>query len=294
MNHHRQVETEIAKLSETVDSLFQTFEHRGTAVPLFSQIDISLIDMCNRACVFCPRSDPAIAPNQHLAMSLDLCRSIAAQLKELKFGGVIYLAGYGEPLLHRSIMKVIEILASACQVEIYTNGDRLSADRIRALFHAGLTRLVVNLYDGPHQVEMFRGMFGEAAISRRRYVLRERWYPEAENFGMRLTNRAGTVKAGVQAPVDVNSPCNYPHYYLMVDWNGDVFICPHDWNRRTKAGNLYVSSMVNVWTSTILTKYRRLLARGCRTEEPCRSCNATGTLAGDKHRAAWVTRYSER
>lgn len=294
MDHKRQVATELVKLSRDVDSSFQTFRHRGRTIPLFSQVDISLIDMCNRSCAFCPRSDAAIAPNQHLAMSVDLCRSLAAQLKDLEFAGTIYLAGYGEPLLHRSIAEIVRVLAAACPVEIYTNGDRLTVARIAALFDAGLSKLVINLYDGPHQVDFFRHMLDEANIAKTRFVLRQRWYPEAENFGMRLTNRAGTVQVGNQSLVDVTSICNYPHYYLMLDWNGDVFICPHDWNRRVKAGNIYVSSVANVWTSAVFAKYRRLLARGCRTEEPCRNCNATGTLAGDRHREAWTAQTLHR
>ena len=38
-------------------------------IPIPSWIELSLIDVCNRACSFCPKSDDSIAPNTHQRMS---------------------------------------------------------------------------------------------------------------------------------------------------------------------------------------------------------------------------------
>ena len=42
--------------------------------PLFSWIELSVTELCNRACAFCPRRDPAEYPNQPLNMSVGLAR----------------------------------------------------------------------------------------------------------------------------------------------------------------------------------------------------------------------------
>ena len=54
-------------------------------VPLFSWIDLNITELCNRKCVFCPRIDDAVYPNQNLHMSTKLASKIAAELKELDF-----------------------------------------------------------------------------------------------------------------------------------------------------------------------------------------------------------------
>ena len=37
-------------------------------VPIPSWIELSIIDVCNRSCSFCPKADPKIAPNTHQKM----------------------------------------------------------------------------------------------------------------------------------------------------------------------------------------------------------------------------------
>ena len=44
---------------------------------MFSWIDISLTELCNRVCSFCPRADPDFYPNQNLHASNALIRRIA-------------------------------------------------------------------------------------------------------------------------------------------------------------------------------------------------------------------------
>ena len=48
------------------------------------------------------------------------------QLMELEFSGTISLCGYGEPLLHKDISKIVEKLSKVSRVEIITNGDVLT------------------------------------------------------------------------------------------------------------------------------------------------------------------------
>ena len=77
----------------------------------------------------------------------------------------------------------------------------------------------------------------------------------------------------------------------MIDWNGDVFLCPHDWHRRVKAGNLSIESVWNVWTSAFFKKFREKLFFGERSKSPCQGCNAEGTLHGQAHASAWASFY---
>lgn len=269
-------------------------------IPMFSWVDLSLTELCNRsaghphACTFCPRIDAKFYPNQNLHMPLSLVQKMANELTALYFKGVVVLCGYGEPLLHPQIEDVVRILKmSGCRLEVVTNGDTLGPNKIRALVNAGLDYFVVSMYDGPHQVQKFCNAFHEAGCKEDQFLLRDRWHSEADQFGLKLTNRAGTVTVGDQDAVDTHRPCYYTAYQMQVDWNGDVLLCPQDWYKKLKFGNLNFNSMWEVWTSTRLQKRRMQLLAGRRFEHPCRECNTDGTLHGHNHFEAWTNKVSD-
>ena len=112
-----------------------------------------------------------------------------------------------------------------------------------------------------------------------------------ENFGVKLTNRAGTIKTGNQIANDVHTTCYYPSYQFLVDWNGDIFLCPQDWQRRQTMGNMMQEEVFDIWTSKIMKKYRVDLLKGKRCNNPCNSCNAQGTLLGVNHAQKWREIY---
>ena len=263
----------------------------ASGVPLPSWIEISPIDMCNRACVFCPKSDDSIAPNQNHKMPSVLYTKTAKELKELGFRGTIMIAGYGEPLLNRDVVNMCKVFSKFCNVEITTNGDPLSVKYIKELYSAGAKKIIVSMYDGEHQIDEFNEMFSEAKVSAEKYVLRDRWYTKEDNFGVKLTNRAGTLKNAEK--IDNNKKCYYPHYSMMVDYNGDVFLCTQDWNRRIRTGNLMLNSVYEVWTSSVLKKYRTHLSDAKRDLPPCNKCNADGTLHGKEYSKIWEKYYEQ-
>ena len=93
-------------------------------------------------------------------------------------------------------------------------------------------------------------------------ILRDRWYDKDNNFGVKLTNRTGTIKIGNQIKLDTHTTCYYPSYQFLVDWNGDIFFCPQDWQRRVTMGNMMQQSIYEIWCGKILSKYRKLLIQG--------------------------------
>ena len=75
-------------------------------IPLPTWIELSLIDVCNRSCSFCPKSDPSIAPDTFQSMSRLLIDKLSSELQKINYGGAIALCGYGEPLLHKDIIYI--------------------------------------------------------------------------------------------------------------------------------------------------------------------------------------------
>lgn len=256
-------------------------------IPLFSWIDINVTELCNRRCDFCPRKDPSVYPNQNLNMDVELTKKIANELKRYDFRGGVIFSGNSEPLLHNRIAEIVGVFGKSIHTELVTNGDKLTVKLLRELFAAGLGIILVSMYDGPHQVDYFKNMFTRAGLNEKQYVLRDRWYSIEEDYGLKLTNRAGTVKNGRQTKVKGNRPCFYMHYSMQVDWNGDVLLCVQDFNKKIKFGNLYANSLWDIWTSQNISKYRQILGKGYREIYPCNSCNVKGTLHGFKHEKEW-------
>ena len=86
--------------------------------------------------------------------------------------------------------------------------------------------------------------------------------------------------------------CFYTHYRLMIDHDGNVLLCSHDWTKKVSLGDLNKKSIYQIWTSKKIKKYRLALGKGNREFKPCNNCNVLGTLQGRKHYQAWNKYYS--
>ena len=258
-------------------------------VPMPSWIELSLIDVCNRACSFCPKSDDAVAPNTHQKMTMTLINKLVEDLKKINFEGAFCLCGYGEPMLHKEFYEIVNKLGEVGGVEIITNGDLINKKTLVKIFKSKVTKLIISLYDGPEQVIKFKALVKELNIPDDFVILRDRWYSDKIDYGVKLTNRVGTVSVGNQPDVKnyTNTKCFYTAYQVLIDWNGDVFLCPQDWQRRQTMGNIMQSDIFDIWTGPILSKYRRKLLSGDRKLNPCNQCNADGMVYGIKHNDAW-------
>ena len=260
-------------------------------IPLPTWIELSLIDVCNRTCSFCPKSDPKVAPDTYQKMSRLLIDKLTLELKSIKYRGAIALCGYGEPLLHKDILYITKKLSTVSSVEVVTNGDVLTSKILKNLYSANASRVLVSMYDGPEQVNKFKRIIKNSKVPPEFVILRDRWYDKDNNFGVKLTNRVGTIKIGNQVKNSMHTTCFYPSYQFLIDWNGDVFLCPQDWQRRVTMGNMMQENIYNIWVGKIMAKYRKDLLKGKRISSPCNACNAQGTLLGQNHATIWRELY---
>lgn len=270
-----------------VDDKLQYFKKK----PIPSWIELSIIDVCNRTCSFCPKSDPSIAPDTYQRMSLTLIDKLCRDLKRMKYKGSVTLCGYGEPMLHKEVFEVCKRLAKVSFVEVVTNGDTLNEKKINKLYSSNVNKLLISMYDGPHQKEQFKEMTKKSGVPDDFVILRDRWYDEKKDYGLKLTNRTGTINIGIQESVKTYSHCFYPSYQFLIDWNGDIFLCPQDWQRRITMGNMMQEKIFEIWTGKIIEKYRKKLLEGKRCYSPCTLCNAEGTVLGQNHANAWKKIY---
>lgn len=260
-------------------------------VPKPTWIELSLIDVCNRKCVFCPKANEDIAPDTYQSMSRMMIDKIHDQLSEINFSGTVSLCGYGEPLLHKDINYIVEKLSKISKVEIITNGDVLTSKKLQTLYLSKVSKVLVSMYDGPEQIEKFEKIAREANVPKETFILRDRWYDKYNDFGVKLTNRAGTISEGNQDKINKYKKCFYPTYQFLIDWNGNIYLCPQDWQRRMPMGNMLQETILEIWTGKIISKFRKNLIKGNRCDKPCTKCNADGTLLGKNHAEKWKSLY---
>ena len=278
----------IKRRTVIVDDVLSTYKNK----PIPSWIELSILDVCTRSCSFCPKSDPKVAPNTFQKMQMNLVSKLTEELKEINYKGSVVLCGYGEPMLHKDINLICKKLSEASFVEVVTNGDTLNPKQINSLFTNNVNKLLISMYDGKHQIEKFEKMIKESDVPKDFVILRDRWYDEKKDYGLKLTNRTGTISIGDQEEIGKYKKCFYPSYQFLIDWNGDIFLCPQDWQRRVTMGNMMQEHIFDIWTNKVMTKFRKNLINGKRIESPCTLCNAEGTVLGKNHALAWSKIYS--
>jgi radical SAM protein with 4Fe4S-binding SPASM domain len=262
----------------------------GVSDPMASliSVELNITELCNRTCVFCPRTDPAVYPNRKLNMRLDVVERVADDLAGFGFQGRISFSGFGEPFLNRQLETFVRACRSRLPqntIEINTNGDFLKVEGIRALFRAGLTFLYVNLYDSADQEPALVALLESAGVAKSQYRLRPHWAGATEDFGLNLNNRSGLVNIdnvrSHRTPEDLRGkPCYYPFYKMLVDWDGRVLFCSNDWGRKIVVGDVVQQSIRDIWLSEAMRTVRERLAAGNRQFSPCDGCNVVGTLHG--------------
>ena len=280
--------TNLMRKSSYIDSVTKL-----SGVPLFSWIDINITELCNRKCVFCPRVNPEFYPNLNLHMDIDLAKKIGKELSAMNYQGVVVFSGYSEPTLCPHFDEIIKAFPKNIRLELVTNGDKLTPKDFRNLFSIGINHFVVSLYDGEHQLKKFKDIFAKAGLNKEFYSLRDRWHDSDKNFGLKLTNRGGTIEIGEQPEVILKKPCYYPSYSITIDWNGDILVCMQDWNKKVKFGNVSSQSLFEIWQNKAFSKYRMSLLAGTRKFSPCNKCNAEGTMHGFNHADAWISRQKK-
>ena len=284
------IEVNIKRRTVIVDDILTTFKDK----PIPSWIELSIIDVCNRSCSFCPKSDPKIAPDTYQRMQMNLINKLTEELKEIGYKGSVVLCGYGEPMLHKEINIICKKLSEVSFVEIVTNGDTLNPKKIRELYANNVNKLLISMYDGEHQIAKFKKMTEIAGVPDDFVILRDRWYDAKKDYGLKLTNRTGTINIGTQEEIGKYKKCFYPSYQFLIDWNGDIFLCPQDWQRRVAMGNMMQEHIFDIWTNNIMSKFRKNLIEGKRINSPCTQCNAEGTILGKNHARAWANSYSNQ
>lgn len=281
----------IPRKSGHVDTAFSLGDSR---VPLPSVVEISESGTCNRKCAFCPRSAPDY-PDRKEFVDPGLVDKLSSQLGSAGFRGIFLFSGFVEPLLDKNIFDLIALVRRNIpkgRVEMVTNGDALNDSRLVKLFESGLSTLLISVYDSKEDADRLQALCENAELRPDQFVIRHRYLPQDQGFGITLTNRAGMMSGAAYPIAALDSPmphpCYYPHYTFFMDYQGDVLLCPHDWGKKLVVGNMTHEDFWDIWTSPAARAARTRLNAGDRGFAPCDKCDVKGIFMGAQHAKAWA------
>ena len=292
------IDENIRRVGSNVDHHLQSIKISPGEPPIFSKLEFSITELCNRKCIFCPRIDPEVYPNRKKHLTVELYEKVMRELAEIKYTGGISYSGFGEPFLHPKMEELIRITRKyipGCLLEVYSNGDFDEVERLKAIFNAELDTLIISMYDGKEQIEHFNKVRKKTNLSTKQILLRIRYKPPEDHYGLTISNRTGTIDLshlGIGMLTEpLKHPCFYPHYRLMVDYNGEVLLCSHDWAKKSIVGNLNDQGIYEIWMNKRMHYARQCLGLGDRSPAPCNQCNVKGTRMGGGHFSLWTAFY---
>ena len=274
--------------------------------PLFNRISIETTSYCNRDCSFCPVSKGR-RPKQ-ISMRDELFESIAVQLEDLTFEGVVQLFLLNEPTLDKQLLKRAERLykiPGKISIYVSTNCDLLLAmpvDKAIAKLYeywcAGINVINLNVYDaGTEQLTKIHALRSAAiaeypdtirAIEKHKYNAHTQgrlhlaitdMRPDRVASDVSLVNmlheRTQEDKPGGSTVTAPQIHCARPHRHMVVRYDGLVPLCcavDPTASDLVIAGDLNKTRMLDVWNSETFTKYRWRLQQAKRDLPMCSQC----------------------
>lgn len=269
--------------------------------PPFTNLELDILGLCNRKCFFCPKANRELFPNKKEFMSVEFYENrLLKDLARVNFKGRISFCGLSEPFLHKDLNILVKITKQYCPqafLDILTNGDFLTVNNVREIFEAGLDNMKVSMYDGPEQIPNFKKIQKECNLSDKQFVIRERYLSADKNFGLTINNRGGTVNLKDYNIVPLKKPlkrsCYYPFHKVIIDYQGDVMVCPCDWDKKLPMGNLNKKTIFEIWNSKKWKEVRLRLINKDRSKPPCNKCDTDGLLYARLHFEAWRQYYGK-
>jgi radical SAM protein with 4Fe4S-binding SPASM domain len=271
---------------------------------LFRQ-NVTLVELephayCNRTCSFCPN---AVIDRLTVKTRLDraLYERVLRDLQAIEYAGVLRFARYSEPLADAHIYEMLAMARRAlprATIDLISNGDFLTPERLTTLREAGLSVLRVSVY-------LRKGMRWSAEAARdeierlgRRVGIAPRWsaatdasvgavFPDdgleivafSHDFDAIGYDRGQLLGDLTDEAYVRRSPCFMVFSNFTVDFDGKVMPCcnlrgDHPAHAPYVVGDLSAAgvSIFDVYANRVFTEWRRSLAGVGDKADPCRTC----------------------
>lgn len=256
-----------------------------------STFSIEVVLGCNLKCPECKIGNGTITRKKG-SMSFDQYKIIADKIRP--YAKYVYLHIWGEPLLNRDIIKIIEYTAEFSKTNISTNGQLITESVARDLVNSGLTDIIVSI-DGTTQYiyEQYRvGGSLSKAMSALKLLQKEKqdsnssiriipqfvvfrhnehqidsFKTECRNLGLKpsfkapyLTKGSGIERSTIskywRKTGDMYKDCRDVTEVMSVFLDGTVVPCYYDVQGEHIFGNLFIQDVLDIWNSPECSAFR--------------------------------------
>ena len=269
-------------------------------------IDIELSDACNLRCSMCVHGMDGLLNVGH--MDDELALKLIKEAAKLKIPAIKF-NWRGEPGLHPKIIDYIYLAKKLgfVDIQINTNLVSFSEQKIRALVHSGIHRIIVSCdgatketYESIRIGSSFERLERNLRIIKEEKELNKLTYPkvriqfvkqianhhEATMFLNKfkeyaddlrvseVSNRGndGAVSVGDQIAVG-RKRCEQPWQRMIISKDGSFHPCCNDWDQVYSIAKTESSSILEAWNSKKLNALRQINLDGALDEHPmCKNC----------------------
>ncbi len=264
-----------------------------------SQIIVDVTQDCDLSCIHC--ASPRFRRSEHYSGAhLDpvLNSKLAQEVSRFAENPPFYLryAASGEPMLHPSLLELLEtaVTVATVPVTLTTDGASLSREVCADLVDLNLELVDVSidafLADTYAQVRrggdlsLVRSNVQELLAAKARagscmrivvsFVEQPRNTGEVDDFvsfwsqeGVddvivrRLHSNAGSnrlvaIRMSKDQPTEVRRPCVYPWERLVLTPRGELAFCPADWSHQSVVADYRTTTVVDVWNGEFMNALR--------------------------------------
>jgi radical SAM protein with 4Fe4S-binding SPASM domain len=258
-------------------------------LPLFERLQIESQANCNRDCWFCPRTydrsgaylDPA-GRRVWNRMPTDTILDLLDQAAAMGFGGRVGFHHYSEPLLDgRNVMLAREARARGLEPYLHTNGDVLARDdRLCDEVMDVYELVVVGVYDYEtgEELEAAKGYWRDRLAGARSLEFSAIGLTGAHSMGIPRAQVPTDARMTVPDLVFPGGPCHRPLIRMIVRHDGEMLNCCEDTSGDWSLGNVYDSSLADLWFSERHAEVVADLLGGRREKYAlCRRCPLSPT-----------------
>lgn len=242
-------------------------------LPLFSSVEIEVINRCNGECPFCP-------VNKHddirkmKKMDEQLFKSIIDQLGDLEYSGRLALHSNNEPFLDSRIIdfaKYAREHVPNAHLYMFTNGTLLTIDKFEQIIPY-LNQIVIDNYDD--NLQLHENAKAIHALCRKNMELDKKVQIHVRKIHEVLKTRGGQAPNNQKRRV-YDMSCVLPYKQMVIRPDGKLSFCCNDAYGKYTMADLNKMTLIEAWYSPKYVKARAALRSGRKSIKICRYCDTT-------------------
>ena len=248
----------------------------GKKCPMFSSIEIEVINRCNGECPFCP-VNKHMDPRKLLKMDENLFRKIIDELGELNYSGRLALHSNNEPFLDSRIIEFAKYAREKVPkafLYMYTNGTLLTIEKFKAIIPY-LDRIVIDNYDD--ELKLHENVKKINALCKNNRKLDKKVEIHVRKIHEVLDTRGGQSPNNDKRKT-YNMSCILPYKQMIVRPDGKTSLCCNDPYGKYTLADLNKMSLKEAWHSKRMEKVRRSLRKSRMGIRLCRFCDTIPEL----------------